>query len=72
LDTRFEGSNPAEDDGFLISLKSVARLPSEGKYSYRPHAIIYYGLLKNPAKYERDNSSAKFTAIFAKFLPILY
>jgi hypothetical protein len=31
LDPRFAGSNPAEDDGFLRVIKSVARLPSEGK-----------------------------------------
>jgi hypothetical protein len=31
LDSRFAGSNPAEDDGFLRVIKSVARLPSEGK-----------------------------------------
>jgi hypothetical protein len=28
---RFAGSSPAEDDGFLRAIKSVARLPSEGK-----------------------------------------
>jgi hypothetical protein len=29
--SRFAGSNPAEDDGFLRAIKFVARLPSEGK-----------------------------------------
>jgi hypothetical protein len=31
LDPRFAGSNPAEDDRFLRAIKSVARVPSEGK-----------------------------------------
>jgi hypothetical protein len=31
LDPKFVGSNLAEDDGFLRVIKSVARLPSEGK-----------------------------------------
>jgi hypothetical protein len=31
LDPRFTDSNPSKDDGFLRVIKSVARLPSEGK-----------------------------------------
>jgi hypothetical protein len=31
LDPRFAGSQTAKDDGFLRVIKSVARLPSEGK-----------------------------------------
>jgi hypothetical protein len=38
LDPRFAGSNPAEDDGFLRVYKSVARLPSEGKFVHRQQA----------------------------------
>jgi hypothetical protein len=28
LDPRFEGSNPAEDDGFLMAIKIQEQLPS--------------------------------------------
>jgi hypothetical protein len=31
LDPRFSGSNPVENDGLLRVIKSVVRLPSEGK-----------------------------------------
>jgi hypothetical protein len=31
LDPKFEGLNPAEDDGFLKAIKPIALLPSEGK-----------------------------------------
>jgi hypothetical protein len=31
LDPRMTDSNPAEDDGFVMTIKSVARLSSEGK-----------------------------------------
>jgi hypothetical protein len=31
IGSRFAGSNPPEDDGFLRAIKSVARLSSEGK-----------------------------------------
>jgi hypothetical protein len=31
MDTRFAGSNPAEDDVFSRAIKSVARLPLEVK-----------------------------------------
>jgi hypothetical protein len=50
---RFAGSNPAEDDGFLSVIKTVARLPSERKQSRRSH-VVDLRHLKEPYKHERD------------------
>jgi hypothetical protein len=41
----------------------------EGKYSHRPHVVRFYGMLKNPAEYDRDSSSAKFSAISRQVSP---
>jgi hypothetical protein len=45
LDPSFAGSNPAEDDGFLRVIKSVARLPSE---------VVDLRHVKEPFEHERD------------------
>jgi hypothetical protein len=66
LDPRLAGSNQAEDNGFL---KSVARLPSEGKYSDRSHAVTFYGMLKILVEHERDTSYSKFAAISLQVSP---
>jgi hypothetical protein len=62
LDTRFAGSNLANDDGFLRAIKSVARLHSEGGDK------IFYGILKSSAEYEKDTSSQNSRPLLAKFL----
>jgi hypothetical protein len=63
------GSHPAEEDGFLraITIRSTTSFEGEVKPSAPCHKI--YGTLKIPAKYDRDTSSAKFTAIFRQVLP---
>jgi hypothetical protein len=54
LEPRFAGSNPANWDVVLRAIKSTACLPLERKYSSQPHAVIFYGMLKNPLEFERD------------------
>jgi hypothetical protein len=41
---------------FESNKKYEARLPTEGKLSRRPYSARFYGLLKNPSKYERHTS----------------
>jgi hypothetical protein len=41
LDPRYAGSNPAEDDGFLKVIKSVARLLRRGSKAVGPMRHIY-------------------------------
>jgi hypothetical protein len=64
---RFGCSNPAEDDEFLRDIKSVARFPSEWKWSSWPHVVRFYGMLNIPAEYDRD-TSAKFKDVYRQFL----
>jgi hypothetical protein len=59
------GSNPADDSGLLRAMKSVG---GEVKPS-APCRNILRRMLKSPAEYERDISSAKFTAISLQVSP---
>jgi hypothetical protein len=70
LDPRFAASNPAEAMDILRAIKCVARLPSSGKYSRRPHVVSFYGTLKNLAYYDRNTTSAEFKVI-SRQLPAL-
>jgi hypothetical protein len=63
LDPKFAGSNPAEDNGLLRAIKSLAQLPSDGKQSRRPHVVTFHGMLKISTEYDRDTAPAKLTDI---------
>jgi hypothetical protein len=59
FETKFSGSNPAEDDGFLRAIKYVARFPYDE----------FYGMLKTPRDikmYIRRQNSRTF---LTQFLP---
>jgi hypothetical protein len=69
LDLRFEGLNPAEDDGILrvIKIGNTTSFREETEQSVPCRKILRH--VKEPCEYERDTSEAKFTGdFFAKYL----
>jgi hypothetical protein len=42
-----------------------------GELSRRPLVVRLYGILKIPAEYDRDTSSAKLTAVYRQSFPLL-
>jgi hypothetical protein len=61
LDPRFAGSNPFEDNAFLRAIKICGTTSFRGKARPSAHVVRFYCILNNPAEYEKDTSSAKFT-----------
>jgi hypothetical protein len=53
-----------------INIRSMTSFRQE--VSLRFHVVRFYGILKNPAEYEKDISSAKFTAISRQVLLLRY
>jgi hypothetical protein len=63
LDSKFASSKPAEDDGFLSAIKNRSKTAFGEEINSSTRAARFYGMLKIPAEYEIDISSAKFTDI---------
>jgi hypothetical protein len=72
IEPSVRGFKSGQGDAFLRSIKIRSSLPSEGKWSSRPHLVRFYCMLNNPAEYERDISSAKSIISFAHILLICY
>jgi hypothetical protein len=63
LGPRFEGSDTIEDDGFLKTIEIHSTTALGGGVKPSAHVVKFYGMLKIPAEYDRDTSSAKFKGI---------
>jgi hypothetical protein len=73
LDPRFGGANSAEEDGFLMAIKIRSTTSLGGEVNPSAHVVRFYGMLKKPAKYERDMYLSKFTVKFSpKFSLLCY
>jgi hypothetical protein len=67
LDPRFAGSNTAEYAGFLRAIKFRSTTASGGELKPSAPCRKIFGMLKNPAEYDRDISSEKSTPFLAKY-----
>jgi hypothetical protein len=65
LDSRFAGSNTAEDNAIVTVDKNPQHEFLRREVKPSPHVVIYF-MLKNPTT-ERDSSFAKFISSFVMF-----
>jgi hypothetical protein len=73
LDPRFAGSDPADIDGYLRSIKILSTTFFGGEARALVLSVIFYRMFKYLYEYESDTSWAKFSGHFlAKFLLLSY
>jgi hypothetical protein len=64
LDREFTDSNLAKDDGVLRVIKIHSTTSFRRRVKLLACVVKFFSMLKNPTKYERDISLAKFTTIY--------
>jgi hypothetical protein len=69
LDPRFAGSKAAEDNELSTVTKICATTSFGGEVKLSAHVVRFYGMLNNPAEYERGTSQAKFIVIARQVPP---
>jgi hypothetical protein len=67
LNPKFAGSNPAEDDGFIRAIQSVALTSFGGEVKPAVPRSKIYGILKITTGVKRDTSYAKFSHLWPSF-----